>query len=53
MPYSIARTGRALPDVGTGTYLGVVVIAAALTLGTGLTAARRAIRMPAVEAVTR
>ncbi|MEV0404775.1 FtsX-like permease family protein [Actinoallomurus sp. NPDC050550] len=53
VPYSIARTGRALPDVGAGSYLGVVVIAAVLTLGTGLTAARRAIRTPAVEAVTR
>ncbi|MCO5999222.1 FtsX-like permease family protein [Actinoallomurus rhizosphaericola] len=53
VPYSIARTGHALPDVGAGTYLGVVAVAAVLTLGTGLGAARRALRTPAVEAVTR
>ncbi|GAA4606823.1 ABC transporter permease [Actinoallomurus liliacearum] len=53
VPYSIARTGHALPDAGAGTYLAVVAVAAVLTLGTGLGAARRAIRMPAVEAVTR
>ncbi|GAA0331080.1 ABC transporter permease [Actinoallomurus spadix] len=53
VPYSIARTGHALPDIGAGTYLAVVAAAAVLTLGTGVGAALRTIRVPAVEAVTR
>ena len=51
VPYSIARTDSVVPPTGVGIYVGVVAIAAALTLGASLGAARRAIRAPAVEAV--
>jgi ABC-type sulfate/molybdate transport systems ATPase subunit len=48
--YSIARTDSAVPPTGALVYVGVVAVAAALTLGASLGAARRAIRPPAVEA---
>jgi putative ABC transport system permease protein len=51
VPYSIARTDSAVPPTGVGIYAGVVAVAAVLTLGASLGAARRAIRPPAVEAV--
>jgi ABC-type antimicrobial peptide transport system permease subunit len=51
VPYSIARTDSAVPPTGLGIYAGVIAVAAALTLGASLGAARRAIRTPAVEAV--
>jgi putative ABC transport system permease protein len=50
VPYSIARTDSALPPTGVGIYVGVVAVAAVLTLGASLGAARRTIRTPAVEA---
>ena len=51
VPYSIARTGSVLPDSGIAIYLGIVGVAATVTLASSLGAARRAIRVPAVEAV--
>jgi ABC-type antimicrobial peptide transport system permease subunit len=50
VPYSIARTDSILPS-GFAIYLGVVAVAAVLTLAASLGAARLAIRTPAVEAV--
>ena len=51
VPYSIARTDKVFPDLSIAIYLGVVVVAGALTLAASLGTARRAIRIPAVEAV--
>jgi predicted lysophospholipase L1 biosynthesis ABC-type transport system permease subunit len=51
VPFSIARTNSVLPDGSIGIYLGVVVLAATLTLAAGLGTARRTLRVPAVEAV--
>ncbi|WP_199702736.1 FtsX-like permease family protein [Jiangella rhizosphaerae] len=50
-PYSLARTGELLPDTTIGIYLGIVSTAAVLTLASCLGAARKAIRVPAVQAV--
>lgn len=51
-PYSLVRTGELLPDTTIGIYAGIVSTAALLTLASSLGAARKAIRMPAVQAVT-
>jgi putative ABC transport system permease protein len=51
VPYNIARTDSVLPS-GVGIYVGVVAAAVVLTLAASLGAARRAVRTPAVEAVT-
>ncbi|UGQ14654.1 FtsX-like permease family protein [Yinghuangia sp. ASG 101] len=51
LPYSYARTGDVLPGTGAGVYLGVVAVAAVLTVATGYAATRRAIRTPAISAV--
>ncbi|MFB4314813.1 FtsX-like permease family protein [Actinomadura sp. 21ATH] len=51
VPFGIARAGTALPDLGPLTMAGVAAVAAALTMATALGAARRAVRVPAVEAV--
>lgn len=50
-PYSLARTGELLPDTTLAIYLGIVSTAAVLTLASCLGAARKAIRVPAVQAV--
>ncbi len=50
-PYSLARTGELLPDATIGIYVGIVSTAAVLTLASCLGAARKAIRVPAVQAV--
>jgi ABC-type antimicrobial peptide transport system permease subunit len=52
LPYNIARTGSLLPDTTVAIYLVVVGTAVALTLTASLIPARRALRAPAVEAVT-
>lgn len=52
IPYSLARTGELLPDTTIGIYLGIVSVAATLTLASCLGAARKAIRVPAVQAAT-
>jgi len=51
IPYSIARTGSVFPDSTIAIYLGITATAVALTMAASLGAARRAIRIPAVEAV--
>lgn len=51
VPYSIARTDSILPNSTIAIYLGIVGVAAILTLASSVGAARRAIRGPAVEAV--
>jgi putative ABC transport system permease protein len=51
VPYSFARTDSILPS-GFAIYLGVVAVAIVLTLTASIAASRRAIRVPAVEAVT-
>nr|BFE86379.1 hypothetical protein GCM10020093_089800 [Planobispora longispora] len=51
IPFSIARTGSIVPGGGPVPYLVVVVIAAAIALAGSLTATRRALRVPAIEAV--
>ncbi|MBN6038107.1 FtsX-like permease family protein [Amycolatopsis sp. 195334CR] len=52
VPYSILRTGSVIPDQSPLIYGVIVAIAALLTLGTVLGAARRAIRIPAIQAVS-
>ncbi|WP_030166793.1 ABC transporter permease [Spirillospora albida] len=52
VPFGIARRGTPVPDGGVWTYLAVVALAAAITGATALTASRRVLRTPAVEAVT-
>ncbi|WP_449064857.1 FtsX-like permease family protein [Planomonospora algeriensis] len=50
VPFSIARTGSAVPGGGVVPYLAVVAVATALTLATVLGVTRRALRTPAAEA---
>ncbi|KAB2373085.1 FtsX-like permease family protein [Actinomadura montaniterrae] len=52
IPFDVARKGSVAPDGSAWIYVGVVALAAALTGLTALGAARRAVRVPAVEAVT-
>lgn len=51
VPFTLVRTDAAWPDHGPGIWLGVVAVAAVVTLGTALLTARAALRTPAVEAV--
>ncbi|HSA52375.1 MAG TPA: FtsX-like permease family protein [Yinghuangia sp.] len=51
LPYSYARTGDVLPGTGAGIHLGIVAVAAVLTVATGYAAARQAMRTPAITAV--
>lgn len=51
IPYSIAKTGSVLPDATIKTYLGIVGIAALLTLTASLGTARKAVHTPALQAV--
>lgn len=52
VPYSMVRLDRVLPDTGVGTYVGIVVVALAVTLGSALGATRIALRTPAVQATS-
>ncbi|MBO2448809.1 hypothetical protein J4573_17025 [Actinomadura barringtoniae] len=52
IPFSIARSGSPIPHGNVLLYLAVVTIAAVLALATSLTAARRTLRTPAIDAVT-
>ncbi|MFB8025811.1 MULTISPECIES: FtsX-like permease family protein [unclassified Streptomyces] len=52
IPFTMVRTDRVLPGQGPGTWLAVMAVAATVTLGTSLGTARRALRTPAVDAVT-
>ncbi len=51
VPFSIARAQSVIPDTTVAIFAGVVVVAAALTIGAGVGTARRATRVPAVDAV--
>ncbi len=53
VPYSIAVSGTVVPDTSLLLYLSVVAAVILLTVAASQTAARRAIRMPAIEAVQR
>lgn len=52
IPYSVVKTGSVLPDATITIYLAVVLVAAALTLGTSVASARRATRQPAISVVS-
>ncbi|MGW3988061.1 FtsX-like permease family protein [Streptomyces sp. NPDC004830] len=51
VPFTVVRTDGVLPGQVFGVWLGVVAVAAAVTLGTGLTTARRVLRTDPVRAV--
>jgi putative ABC transport system permease protein len=51
VPYSIVKTGSPIPDTTIGVYLGIIALAAALTLATSIVAAGTATRLPAIEAI--
>ncbi|EMD29396.1 FtsX-like permease family protein [Amycolatopsis azurea] len=53
VPYSVARTGRLVPEQALGFHLAIVAVAVALTLGSHLGAAAKALRTPAIQAGTR
>ncbi|PBC59815.1 transporter [Streptomyces sp. Tue6028] len=52
LPFTLVRSDTPLPGRGPGIWLGVVAVAALVTVGTSLLTARHAVRAPAVEAVT-
>ncbi|MFC9946943.1 FtsX-like permease family protein [Streptomyces pratensis] len=52
IPFTMVRTDQVLPDQGPGIWLAVIAIATVVTLGTSLGTARRALRTPAIDAVT-
>lgn len=52
VPFNIVRTDSVLPDQGPAIWLGIVATAAAATLVTSVATAARALRTPAVAAVT-
>jgi putative ABC transport system permease protein len=51
IPYSLAKTGTVLPDTTITIYLGIVLIAAVLTLAASLGTARRTIHHPAIQTI--
>ncbi|MFC0533380.1 ABC transporter permease [Phytohabitans kaempferiae] len=51
IPYSIALTGDAVPDIGPGVYLVVIAVLMVVALAANLGSGWRAIRRPALEAV--
>ncbi|MFI1422428.1 FtsX-like permease family protein [Streptomyces sp. NPDC020731] len=51
VPFTVVRTDGVLPDQFLGTWLAMVSVTAATTLGTSLATARRVLRTPAVRAV--
>ena len=52
LPFNIVRTDSFLPDQGPAIWLGTVAVAAAATLITSVATAAKALRTPAVAAVT-
>ncbi|MEU9899841.1 FtsX-like permease family protein [Streptomyces phaeochromogenes] len=52
IPFTMVRTDSVLPDEGLGIWFGIVGVAGAAVLVTSLTTARRALRTPAVGAVS-
>jgi putative ABC transport system permease protein len=51
LPFGIARAGTAAPELEPLTFAAVAAVAVALTMVSAVGAARRAVRVPAVEAV--
>ncbi|MFJ8882837.1 FtsX-like permease family protein [Streptomyces sp. NPDC102402] len=51
IPFTMVRTDQVMPGQGPGTWLAVMAVAAAVTLGTSLGTARRTLRTPAIDAV--
>lgn len=51
VPFTVVRTDGVLPEQFLGTWLAMVSVTAAVTLGTSLGTARRVLRTPAVRAV--
>ncbi|HWU11819.1 MAG TPA: FtsX-like permease family protein [Streptomyces sp.] len=52
IPFTMVRTDHVLPGQGPATWLVIIALATAATLGTSLGTARRTLRTPAVDAVT-
>ena len=52
VPYSMVKLDQPLPNSGVGLLLGVMGVAALATVGTGLIAARRGLRIPAIDAAS-
>ncbi|MEV4996966.1 FtsX-like permease family protein [Streptomyces niveus] len=52
VPFSLVRVDAVLPDQGPGIWLAIVGIGAAATIVTSVATAHRALRTPAVEAVS-
>ncbi|MEU9882882.1 FtsX-like permease family protein [Streptomyces phaeochromogenes] len=52
IPFTMVRTDSVLPDEGLGIWFGIVGVAGAAVLVTSLATARRALRTPAVGAVS-
>ncbi|UPK74232.1 ABC transporter permease [Nocardioidaceae bacterium SCSIO 66511] len=50
VPYSLVKLDQPLPDNGLGLLIGVVVLAGAVTIGSGVASARRGLQVPALEA---
>jgi putative ABC transport system permease protein len=51
IPFSLAKIGTVLPDTTIIIYLGIVLIAAVLTLAASLGTARRTIQQPAIQTI--
>lgn len=49
VPYSLARTDTAIPDVGPGIFLGTVILVVALAFAASLGAARHTMRRAAIQ----
>lgn len=49
IPYSIARTGSVVPDIGPEVLIAVALLTAVLTVGSGVLAARSVTRASAVS----
>jgi putative ABC transport system permease protein len=52
MPFAMLRTDSPLPDTGPGMWIGIAAVATAATMATGLGTTRKALRAPAVNAVS-
>ncbi|MEU9787412.1 FtsX-like permease family protein [Streptomyces phaeochromogenes] len=52
IPFTMVRTDSVLPDEGLGIWFGIVGVAGAAVFATSLVTARRALRTPAVGAVS-
>ncbi|OZF56294.1 ABC transporter permease [Rhodococcus sp. 14-2470-1b] len=53
VPYSLVKSGSAMPSGSPMIYIGIVVVAIALTIGSTMVPAWRGMARPAVDSVTR